>query len=190
VAWGLVALLRYRRLFLVLLIVGMLLLLLPQTQAYLSHFVEGIRFQDRATQMRIGEYRDTLKLIQRYPVIGVGFVGTPDIDLYLAVAMIYLTLLGQMGIVGLIVFLLVMAVFFLYLFRAWRAVPTGAPMEPYLLGYGAAIFGSLMAGFLDHTLLTYPHAVALLWMTLGLGATSARLALRGAEPQMNTDRVG
>jgi O-antigen ligase len=189
-AWGLVALLRYRRLFLVLLLVGLLLLFLPQTQAYLSHFVEGIRFEDRATQMRIGEYTDTIKLIQRYPWIGVGFVGTPDIDLYLAVAMIYLTLLGQMGIVGLIVFLVVMALFFLYLFRAWRAVPADAWVEPFLLGYGAAIFGSLMAGLFDHTLLTYPHAVALLWMTVGLGAASARLALRGSGTQMNTDRDG
>ena len=176
-ALGLVALLRYRRLLVVLLIAGLLLLLLPQTQAYLSHFVEGIRIQDRATLMRIGEYRDTIKLIQRYPWLGVGFVGAPDIDLYLAVAMIYLTILGQMGIIGLIVFLVAMTVFLLYVYRAWRGLPRGASLEPYLLGYGAAIFGSLSAGFFDHTLLTYPHAVALLWFTLGMGAAAARLAL-------------
>jgi O-antigen ligase len=127
--------------------------------------------------MRIGEYRDTIKLIQRYPWLGVGFVGTPDIDLYLAVAMIYLTILGQMGIVGLIVFLVVMTVYMLYVYRAWRVLPRDASLEPYLLGYGAAIFGSLSAGFFDHTLLTYPHAVALLWFTLGMGAAAARLAL-------------
>jgi O-antigen ligase len=177
-ALGLVALLRYRRLLVVLVIAGLLLLLLPQTQAYLSHFVEGVRFQDRATLMRIGEYRDTIKLIQRYPWVGVGFVGTPDIDLYLAVAMIYLTVLGQMGIVGLVVFLAVMGTFLLYVYRAWRSLPAGAPLEPFLLGYGAAIFGSLVAGFFDHTLLTYPHAVALLWFVLGMGAASARLALQ------------
>ena len=33
-------------------------------------------------------------------------------------------------------------------------------------------------------------AVALLWMTVGLGAASARLALRGSGTQMNTDRDG
>jgi polysaccharide biosynthesis protein PslJ len=128
--------------------------------------------------MRMGEYRDTLKLIQRYPWIGVGFVGTPDIDLYVAVAMIYLIIAAQMGIVGLISFLAVMAVFLLYLFRAWRRLPAGAPLESFLLGYGSAVFGSLIAGFLDHTLMTYPHAVALLWLTLGLGAAAARLALQ------------
>lgn len=180
-ALGLVALLRYRRLLLLLLVAGLLLLLLPQTQAYLSHFIEGIRIQDRATLMRMGEYRDTLKLIQRYPWVGVGFVGTPDIDLYLAVAMIYLTLLGQMGIVGLVLFLAVMAAYLLYLYRAWRVLPANAPLEPFLLGYGAAIFGSLIAGFFDHTLLTYPHAVALLWLVLGIGAAAARLALQPAQ---------
>ena len=61
------------------------------------------------------------------------------------------------------------------------AFAAGSPLEPFLLGYGSAIFGSLVAGFLDHTLMTYPHAVALLWLTLGLGAVSARLALRERE---------
>jgi O-antigen ligase len=175
-ALGLVALLRYRRVLVALLVAGLLLLLLPQTQAYLSHMIAGFRFEDRATQMRIGEYRDAIKLIQRYPWVGVGFVGTPDIDLYLAVAMIYLTILGQMGIVGLIVFVLVMAVYLGYVYRAWRALPPEASWEPFLLGYGAAIFGSLVAGLFDHTLLTYPHAVALLWFILGMGTVSARLA--------------
>jgi O-antigen ligase len=177
-ALGLVALLRYRRLLVVLLIAGLLLLLLPWTQAYVAHFVEGIRIEDRSTLMRMGEYRDTIKLIQRYPWLGVGFVGTPDIDLYLAVAMIYLTILGQMGIVGLVAFLVVMATFFWYVYRAWRTLRPDAALEPFVLGYGAAIFGSLMAGLLDHTLLTYPHAVALLWFVLGMGTVSARLAMQ------------
>ena len=74
------------------------------------------------------------------------------------------------------VFLVVMTVFLLYVYRAWRVLPRDARLEPYLLGYGAAIFGSLGAGFFDHTLLTYPHAVALLWFTVGMGAAAARLA--------------
>jgi O-antigen ligase len=126
----------------------------------------------------MGEYRDTIKLIQRYPWLGVGFVGTPDIDLYLAVAMIYLTILGQMGIVGLLAFLVVMATFVWYVYRAWRMLLPDAALEPFVLGYGAAIFGSLMAGLLDHTLLTYPHAVALLWFVLGMGTVSARLVMQ------------
>ena len=177
VALGVIALVKYRRLLVVLVIGGALLLLLPQTQAYVSHFAEGIRIEDRSTQMRMGEYQDAFRLISRYPWIGVGFVGAPDIDLYLAVASIYLALLSKMGIVGLLAFLLVMASFFVYLFRAWRETPAGAPLEPFLLGYGSAVLGSLGSGVLDHTLLTYPHAVALLWLILGLGTVAARMGL-------------
>jgi hypothetical protein len=176
-AVGLVAVLRYRRLLLVLVIAGVLVLLLPQTQAYISHFIQGVRIEDRSTQMRMGEYSDTFRLIQRYPWLGVGFVGTPDIDLYVAVASLYLALAAQMGIVGLLAFLLVVVGFFAYLFYAWRSLPADASLEPLLLGYGAAVFGSLGGGVLDHTLLTYPHAVALLWLVLGLGTVTARMSL-------------
>lgn len=176
VAVALVALLRYRRLLLLLIVAGLLLLLLPQTQAYLSHFVQGIRIEDRSTQMRMGEYRDTFELIRRYPWLGVGFVGTPDIDLYVAVASLYLAIAAQMGIVGLLSFVLVVLVFGAYLYRVRRLVPKDSPPEPFLLGYGAAVAGSLFGGILDHTLLTYPHAVALLWLTIGLAVAAARMA--------------
>jgi hypothetical protein len=177
-AVGMVAVLRYRRLLIVLAIAGLLLLLLPQTQAYISNFVQGIQIQDRSTQMRMGEYRDTFRLIQRYPWMGVGFVGTPDIDLYVAVASLYLAIAAQMGMVGLLTFLTVTALFFMHLFRVWRALPRGAALEPFVLGYGAAVFGSLVSGTLDHTLLTYPHAVSLLWLVLGLGVATMQMAWR------------
>jgi O-antigen ligase len=174
----LVAALKYRRLLIVLILGALLLLLLPQTQAYVANFVQGIEIADRSTQMRMGEYKDAWRLIQRYPWIGVGFVSAPDIDLYLAVASLYLALAGQMGIIGLVVFLLVMAVFFLYVFRAWRVLPPGSALESLLLGYGAAVLGSLVGGVFDHTLLTYPHAVALLWFTLGMAAAAAYVGQR------------
>ena len=79
---------------------------------------------------------------------------------------------------GLLAFLLVAAVFFVYLYRAWRMLSPEASLEPFLLGYGAAVFGSLASGALDHTLLTYPHAVSLLWLSLGLGAATAHMIHR------------
>lgn len=177
-ALGLVAVLRYRRLLSVLLVASLLVLLLPQTQAYIGHFVQGIRIEDRSTQMRMGEYRDTFRLIQRYPWVGVGFVGTPDIDLYVAVACLYLALAAKMGLIGLLSFLVVMGVLIVYWSRAWFALPSESDIEPFLLGYGAAIFGSLASGALDHTLLTYPHAVALLWLVVGLATVAIGLAER------------
>jgi len=176
VAVVLLALLRYRRLLLLLLVAGLLLLLLPQTQAYLSHFVQGIRIEDRSTQMRMGEYRDTFELIRRYPWLGVGFVGAPDIDLYVAVASLYLAIAAQMGALGLLAFFVVVLVLGVYLARVWHSLPKDSPLEPFLLGYGAAVAGSLFGGILDHTLLTYPHAVALLWLTIGLAVAAAGMA--------------
>ena len=54
--------------------------------------------------MRFGEYRDALTLIARYPLFGVGFAGSPDIDMYLGVANVFLTIGQQMGVLGLAAF--------------------------------------------------------------------------------------
>jgi O-antigen ligase len=170
-----VAVLRYRRLLLILILGMGLLLLLPQTQAYVSHFIQGVEVEERSMQMRMGEYRDALKLIRRYPWLGVGFVGAPDIDLYLGVASIYFTLASQMGLVGLLAFLLVMATFFAVMGEAWVHLPPESATESMLLGYGAAVFGSLIGGLADHTLLTYPHATAFLWLTVALALVAVRL---------------
>jgi len=82
---GLVAVLRYRRLLLVMAVAGAVILLLPATRDYVLHFAQGLQGQDLATQMRFGEYKDALILIGRYPVLGVGFLGAPEIDIYLGV---------------------------------------------------------------------------------------------------------
>ncbi|MBN1581424.1 MAG: O-antigen ligase family protein [Anaerolineae bacterium] len=186
VALVVVALVKYRRLLVIMAVAGLLLLLLPQTQAYIAHSIQGLGIlaifrssgatPDLSTEMRMGEYADVFKLIRRYPWLGVGFVGTPDIDLYLGVASVYFTLAAEMGIVGLFAFLLAMAAFLVVVWRAWRALPADSPFAPFLLGYGAAVIGSLVGGVLDHTLLTFPHAVALLWLVLGMGTVAARLS--------------
>lgn len=67
-----------------------LILLLPITQEYVLHFARGLQGQDWATPMRFGAYQDALTLIGRYPVLGVGFAGAPEIDFYLGVSTAYL----------------------------------------------------------------------------------------------------
>jgi hypothetical protein len=93
--------LRYPRLLLILAVVLAVILLIPWTQSYVTHFVEGLQGQDLATQMRFGEYKDALILIQRYPLLGVGFSGSPDIDTYIGVSNMYLLIAEEMGLVGL-----------------------------------------------------------------------------------------
>ena len=171
------ALLRYRRLFWIGLAILAVLLLLPPTQSYVAHFVEGVQGEDLATQMRFGEYRDALRLIARYPWFGVGFSGTPDIDPYLGVSNVYLLIAEEMGVLGLVAFLAAAGTFFWRVLDALHRCPPGAPLEAALLGTGMAVAGGLAGGVLDHYLfnLNFPHASALLWLVVGLGTVAIRL---------------
>jgi hypothetical protein len=181
VALGLIALLRYRKLFLLGIAGVALLLLLPQAQDYVARFVAGVQGQDLATQMRFGEYRDALRLVARYPVFGVGFSGTPDIDLYVGVSNVYLLIAEQMGLIGLAAFLAALVAFFVMFFRTVRAGFLDTRREALLLGLGGAIAGVLVSGMLDHYLfnLAYPHMVSLFWIYVGL-AVAAMLMERTA----------
>ncbi len=100
-AFVFIAALRYRKLLAVMALAGVLMLFMPFTQRYVEKFEAGIRGEDVETQMRFGEYQDALNLIARYPLIGVGFSGTPQIDQYLGVASTYLTIASSAGIAGL-----------------------------------------------------------------------------------------
>jgi hypothetical protein len=181
VALGLIALLRYRKLLVLAFVGAGLLLFLPQAQEYVARFAAGVQGQDLATQMRFGEYRDALRLIARYPVFGVGFSGTPDIDLYVGVSNVYLLIAEQMGLIGLSAFVAALAVFFVLFFRTVRSGLRDMQREALLLGLGGAIAGVLVSGLLDHYLfnLAYPHMVSLFWIYVGL-AVSALLLERSA----------
>ena len=183
----LIALLRYRKLLLLGVIGLALLLLLPQTQTYVAHFIEGIQGQDLATQMRFGEYRDALRLIARYPVFGVGFSGTPDIDLYIGVSSVYLLMAETMGLVGLLSFLAAMGVYFVTFFRTMRRGLSDNRRETLLLGLSAALAGVLVSGVLDHYLfnLAYPHMVSLFWIYVGLGMAAILIERAAVEGPQN-----
>jgi len=75
-------------------------LLMPFTQDYVGHFLDAFTGSDRATQMRLGEYKDALILIARYPLFGVGFGSSPDIDTYIGVSSVYLLMAEEMGLLG------------------------------------------------------------------------------------------
>ncbi|MGC8780109.1 MAG: O-antigen ligase family protein [Anaerolineae bacterium] len=175
-----VGLLRYRKLLLIALIGAGLLMLLPPAQAYVAHFIEGIQLQDRATLMRLGEYKDALALIGRYPWLGVGFAGSPDANLYVGVSNLYLLIAEEMGVIGAAWFLATVGLFLGHLWTAWRKARRLASPQPQrealLLGIGAAVVGVLVGGIFDHYLfnLVYPHMSTTFWMYLGLGMAVAQ----------------
>jgi O-antigen ligase len=181
---GFVAVARYRRLIPYMLIAALLLLVLPVTQTYIARFLEGFQGSDLATQMRFGEYKDAMRLIARYPVFGVGFAGSPDIDLYTAVASVYFTIAGRMGLFGLSAFLGVVGTVFVYAFRNRKAARADERRDAVWLGLHAALVGALVAGVFDHYLfnMDFHHAVTIFWMILGMAVAATRLVRESAEP--------
>jgi O-antigen ligase len=179
----LVGALRYRKLLWLMVAGAVLMLILPQTQAYVIRLIQGLRGEDLATQMRFGEYKDALILISRYPILGVGFTGTPDIDIYLGVSSLYLLIAEQVGLVGLFLYLTVIVTFFVLVLRSWRRMPAGHEAEGYLLAYVAALSGALVGGVFDHFFfnINFIHLVSLFWLVVGLGVASARIAV-SAQP--------
>lgn len=175
---GAISLLRYRKMVWLMVLGAALILLLPQTQFYVERFVEGIRGEDLATQMRFGEYGDALDLIARYPLTGVGFFGTPDIDIYVGVSNVYLLVAQQMGVIGAGLYLVIGLAFLMLAFTTWRGMDRGHRLEGSLLAYGGAIAGAMVGGLFDHFYfnLTFIHIVALYWLVMGLGTGAALLA--------------
>lgn len=173
-----VAAARYRKLLIVLLIGGLIILILPVTSDYVARFAEGAQGADLATQMRFGEYKDALILLSRYPVIGVGFAGAPDIDIYLGVSNAYLAIAQEMGFVGLGIFLVALAVVFGWAFDHRKKAYLDPTLEPLFLGLHSAIVAALVVGIGDHYFvnLDFQPAQTIFWLTVGLALSATRLA--------------
>ncbi|MFI5270372.1 MAG: O-antigen ligase family protein, partial [Chloroflexota bacterium] len=73
-----------------------------------KHLVSGFLVEDKASAMRLGEYKDALNFISEYPLFGVGFgttpngasAITPEADIYVGVSNIYLLMALEIGLVG------------------------------------------------------------------------------------------
>ncbi len=175
-----IAALRYRALFWLMGAGLVLLLFLPQTQFYVQRFTQAFagREADPATLMRIGEYGDSLRLIQQYPFFGVGFTGTPSADIYTSVASMYLIMANQMGLVGLGMFLVTMTAVLVYGWRAWQRARQDDMLNAILLGYYAALATALTTSLADlyYFRLDFQAPITLFWLTVALCVATARIA--------------
>ncbi|MGB8647756.1 MAG: O-antigen ligase family protein [Anaerolineae bacterium] len=172
------AFVKYRRVIPLLLLGAIILYVAPFTQNYVQYLIDAFLAADRSTQMRLGEYKDALTLISRYPIFGVGFLGTPDIDTYLGVSSVYLLMAEEMGIVGVAAFLLAMGTYFWQAASHWFGGLMRDPFyAPIVLGVSAALVGSMTAGLFDHYFfnLDFPHSVTLFWLYVGLGMAAIEL---------------
>jgi O-antigen ligase len=162
----------------VLAVIVLLLLVLPFTQPLVERFVDAFTAQDLATQMRLGEYNDALRLISRYPVFGVGFTGTPDIDIYTDVASMYLIMANQIGLVGVGIYLALIGGVFAYGLGAWRQARDNPELNAIFLGYHAALLTALVNAVADLYFfrIDFQSSITLFWTTVALALASARLA--------------
>ncbi len=180
-ALGLIALARYRRMIWIAVLAALLILLLPATQEYVTHFVRGLQGQDLATQMRFGEYKDAFILIGRYPALGVGFSGAPEIDTYLGVSNAYLLMTSEMGLVGLALFLSAIAAVFGWALTRRREVYADEQLTGLWLGALSGLAAALVVGLVDHYFfnLEFHAAGTLFWIFVGLSLAATRLAEAG-----------
>src|SRR5258708_4411431 len=172
-----VAIIRYRWLLVMMLVGAAFMLVLPFTQNYINHFVEGVTGEDLSTQMRLGEYKDALILIWRYPLLGVGFAGTPDRDIYLGVSMMYLKIAGATGLLGLAIFLVTMTEIFRYGVKRWQALRASPGLFSLWLGFTGGLLAALVSGIFDHYYFNIEfHAAAMtFWVFPAPRVSAARL---------------
>ena len=178
--------LRYRKLWGLLAGALALMLLLPQTQALVTHFLEGFMVEDLATQMRMGEYKDALTLIGRYPLLGVGFAGSPDVDTYIGVANLYLLIAEEMGLVGLTSFLVIMGALFVRFWRT-RRLAAGSELESLYWGLHGGLVGALTGGVFDHYFfnLDFHHSVTVFWLVVGLATVATELVRKASSSDLD-----
>jgi O-antigen ligase len=183
IALGVVAFLRYRRYIPYLLLGGLLFLLLPQTQSYLDRIMQAFQGEDLATQMRLGEWGDSLELIQKYPVFGIGFTGTPTRDVYTDVANMYLIMANQIGLTGVFFFLLAMGGVFYYAWQAWQYSKQDAELDSIHLGYNIALLAALLNAVADLYFfrIDFQASITWFWLIVALALASSRLVLQRGE---------
>jgi O-antigen ligase len=182
----LIAVARYRRFLLILIIAGSLVLLIPQFQGYVERFLDAFTAGDLATQMRIGEYGDAINLISQYPVFGVGFTGTPSIDLYTSVASMYLIMANQIGLLGVAIYTVSMVAILLYGLAAWKYARNDSNLDAIHLGFHCALVAALINGIGDlyYFRIDFQASITLFWLVVALSLASSRIVLgrRDSEP--------
>ena len=185
-----VASLRYRRLWVIGGLIAIAVVLSPQLiqSSFVTHLESGIEVKDQAAAMRLGEYKDAMRLIVQYPWLGVGFGGAPDVNLYVGVSSIYLLLAEQVGLIGLAIWLWGVGSI------AWKglrfALQQYDEASTMVLAALAALISALVAGLFDHHFvdLHFPHVVAMVWMIAGLLIVGIRLgSIASPEPASDSN---
>ena len=177
------AVMRYRKALPVVVVAGLIAVVALGNTDFGKHLVSGFLVEDKASAMRIGEYKDALTFISEYPFFGVGFgttpngasAITPEADIYVGVSNIYLLMALEIGLVGAAGFVVVLGTLGIWTARAYRRAD--AEGKSWLAAGSAALFAAGVAGIADHYFFRFPHMIALFWTLVAILAVSARLAV-------------
>ncbi len=158
---------RYHKTMLASILVLLLFVQLPVSNRFTTQLYSGLEAKDQAAGMRLGEAKDAIRLIFTYPALGVGFGGSPDLNLYVGVSNIYLQMAEEMGVTGLAIFLATLAWFTLLVLAGLRSIRDG-PTYDLVLALLAACLAVMCAGLLDRYFFSFQHDIALFWLLPGL----------------------
>ncbi len=164
VALAFLATVRYRRLWLPIVVGGLAVGMLGVGGEFLQRLLQGLALQDPATMMRLKEYSNALQIISRYPVLGIGFGPAPDPDLHPGVSSIYLTVAEQTGLLGLAAYLATVATALAVAVRAWISA-RGTENGDLALGLVAGSLAAFIIGLMDHYFMNpaFSHMAFMLW---------------------------
>jgi hypothetical protein len=186
----LIGVLRYRRILVLALLMVLGVLVSPVGQALIVRFVSGFSTSDPATAFRVGEYGNALTLLSRYPVLGIGFGASPDIDVSAGVSSVYLLVAEQTGLLGLSVYVVALATAWCIGVRHLREM-SDTRLQGVRAGFLAALSGALVTGTLDHYFANqaFPYAVALFWLYAAALVSAAALGDATTARQREPERA-
>jgi hypothetical protein len=171
--------LRYRRMWGAAALLGLVAALTPAAQRFTAHLFSGLRAQDRAASMRVGEIENALAVMASHPLFGVGWGQggqSVELEFTLGVSNVVLTVGQRAGVPAMALYVGCWLVLGAALWPAfWARVrrEAGNTDDGVFLGLCAALVGAGIAGMVDHHFVRFPHLVSLLWVTAAL-AISAR----------------
>ncbi|HXI18777.1 MAG TPA: O-antigen ligase family protein [Chloroflexota bacterium] len=177
-AGGLLAVagLRYRFLWLAFTLAAVGAAFTPGAARFTGHLFAGLRAQDRASSMRIGEIENALAVIANHPWFGVGWGGgwpSVDLEFTLGVSNVFLTVAERAGLPAMALYILCWAILGTSLWPAFRRQLRASVDDGLLLGLCAALCGAGIAGMVDHHFVRFPHLVTLLWVVAALAVAVA-----------------
>ena len=166
--------LRYRRLWAAAAVIVVVGALTPAAHRFTAHLFSGLRAQDRAASMRVGEIENALAVMASHPLFGAGWGQggqSVELEFTLGVSNVFLTVGQRAGVPAMLLYVGCWAVLAAVLWPTFRATlrrSEGVPDDGLFLGLCAALVGAAIAGMVDHHFVRFPHLVSLLWVVTAL----------------------